>query len=142
MNPWVRILIGAAAAASLTAVVEWRVAPIAFVLVLLTFSPLARRKRLWFVGDVENEYSMISRRREEALRQLKDLEDDRLSGKLPQSDYERQRPSYLQTAKELTARLDEIQQRRAIARARIEADLDKAKSQAKSQAEKAGGNTE
>jgi hypothetical protein len=138
MNPWVRILIGAAAAASLTAVVEWRVAPIAFVLVLLTFSPLARRKRLWFVGDVETEYSMISRRREEALRQLKDLEDDRLSGKLPQSDYELQRPSYLQAAKELTARLDEIQQRRAIARARIEADLDKAKSQA----EQAGGNTE
>ena len=90
---------------------------------IITFSPFARRKRLWFVGDVEGEFSIVSRRREEALRALKDLEEDKLAGKLPQSEYERMRPAHLQAAKELTAQLDKIQERRAVARKRIEQDL-------------------
>jgi hypothetical protein len=123
LNAWPKILIGSAAAAALSAAAEWRIAPVVFVAAVITFSPLARRKRLWFVGDVESEYSIVSRRREEALRALKDLEDDKLSGKLPQADFERLRPGYLQTAKELTAQLDRINERRALARKRIEKDL-------------------
>jgi hypothetical protein len=123
LNAWPKILIGSLAAAALSAAVEWRVAPVAFVAAVITFSPLARRKRLWFVGDVESEYAIVSRRREEALRALKDLEDDKLAGKLPQADFERLRPGYLQTAKELTAQLDKINERRTNARKRIEKDL-------------------
>lgn len=123
MNAWPKILIGAFALAALSAAIEWRVAPVVFIAALITLTPLARRKRLWFVGDVESEYSIVARRREEALRALKDLEDDKLAGKLPQADFERLRPGYLQSAKELTAQLDLINERRAIARKRIEKDL-------------------
>ena len=129
MHSWLKVIIAASAAACLTAAADWRMSPIMFGLILLTFSPLARRKRLWFVGDVESEFSIIARRREEALRGLKDLEDDKLAGKLPPADYDRLRPAYLQTAKELTAQLDKIQERRAIARRRIDEDLARAKAQ-------------
>ena len=129
MQQWPKILIAAAAAACLTAVADWRISPLVFGLVLLTFSTLARRKRLWFVGDVESEFSIVARRREEALRALKDLEDDKLSGKLPQDDYDRLRPAYLQTAKELTAQLDKINERRVAARRRIDEDLARSKAQ-------------
>jgi hypothetical protein len=127
LNAWAKIVIGALAAASLTAAVDWRVAPVVFAAVLVTFSPLARRKRLWFVGDAESEYAIVSRRREEALRALKDIEEDRLAGKLPQAEFERVRPSYLQTAKDLTVQLDRINERRAAARKRIEDDLARSK---------------
>lgn len=129
MNPWPKILIGAFAAAALSAAIDWRVAPIVLVASVITFSPFARRKRLWFVGDVEGEFSIVSRRREEALRALKDLEEDKLAGKLPQSEYDRMRPGHLQAAKELTAQLDKIQERRAVARKRIEDDLARSKAQ-------------
>jgi hypothetical protein len=123
LNAWPKILIGAFAAAALSAAVDWRIAPVVFVAAVITFSPFARRKRLWFVGDVEGEYSIVARRREEALRALKDLEDDKLAGKLPQAEYERMRPGHLQAAKELTAQLDKINERRTLARKRIEKDL-------------------
>lgn len=126
---WLKILIAAGAAGTLTAAADWRVAPLVFGVVVLTFSPLARRKRLWFVGDVESEYSIISRRREEALRALKDLEDDKLAGKLPADDFERLRPAYLQSARELTTQLDKIQEKRAAARRRIDEDLARSQAQ-------------
>jgi hypothetical protein len=126
---WLKILIAAGAAGALTAAADWRVAPLVFGVVVLTFSPLARRKRLWFVGDVESEYSIISRRREEALRALKDLEDDKLAGKLPADDFERLRPAYLQSARELTTQLDKIQEKRAAARRRIDEDLARSQAQ-------------
>jgi len=129
MQGLMRVLLGATAAAALTAVADWRLSPLAFAIVLVTFSPMARRKRLWFVGDVESEYSIVSRRREEALRALKDLEDDKLSGKLPADDYDKLRPGYLRTAKELTAQLDTISERRNAARKRIEQDLARSKMQ-------------
>lgn len=129
MNGMMKILLGAAAAGILTAAADWRLAPIAFAVVLITFTPMARRKRLWFVGDVESEYAIISRRREESLRALKDLEDDKLAGKLPVDEYDRLRPAYLQTAKELTTQLDTITERRNAARKRIEQDLARLKTQ-------------
>jgi hypothetical protein len=129
LKAWPKILIGAMAASALVAAVDWRVAPVAFVAVVITFSPLSRRKRLWFVGDVESEFSIVARRREEALRALKDLEEDKLAGKLPVAEFDRLRPSYLQSAKELTVQLDRINERRAVARKRIDEDLARAKGQ-------------
>lgn len=130
MQRYLKILLASAALGTLTAAIDWRVAPLVFAVALITLCPLARRKRIWFVGDVESEYSIISRRREESLRALKDLEEDKLAGKLPVDEFNRLRPAYLQTAKELTAQLDRIQERRAVARQRIETDLDRSKSQA------------
>jgi hypothetical protein len=89
----------------------------------VTFSPLLRRRRIWFVGDVESDYADTLRKREEALRALKDLEEDLLSRKLSREDYERLRPRYLDLAKELTVKLDDAAQRRALARKRIEEQL-------------------
>ncbi|MCA8913660.1 MAG: hypothetical protein KDB82_18395 [Planctomycetes bacterium] len=129
MQIWLRILIGAAAAAAITAAADWRLSPLVFAIVLVMFSPLARRKRLWFVGDVESEYSIVARRREEALRALKDLEEDKLAGKLPVEQYEKMRPGYLQSAKELTAQLDKINERRSAARKRIDDDLARSRAQ-------------
>lgn len=129
MQAWLRILIGAAAAAAITAAADWRLAPVTFVVVIVVFSPLNRSRRLWFVGDVESEFSIVSRRREEALRALKDLEEDKLAGKLPTEEYERIRPGYLLTAKELTAQLDKIQVKRAAARKRIDQDLARSRAQ-------------
>ena len=129
MQGLMKVVLGATAAAVLTAAADWRLSPLAFAIILITFTPMARRKRLWFVGDVESEYSIISRRREEALRALKDLEDDKLAGKLPVDEYDRLRPGYLQTAKELTTKLDKITERRGAARKRIEQDLARSKTQ-------------
>ncbi|MCA8934913.1 MAG: hypothetical protein KDB68_01790 [Planctomycetes bacterium] len=129
MQAWLKVLIGAAAAATITAAGDWRLSPLVFALVVITFSPMVRRKRLWFVGDVESEYSIVARRREEALRALKDIEEDKLAGKLPASEYERIRPAYLEAAKDLTAKLDKIQERRAAARKRIDADLARSRTQ-------------
>lgn len=130
MNNWLKICIGSAAAALLVSAIDWRVGPVVFVVGLISFSPLARRKRLWFVGDVEGEYKIVARRREEALRTLKDLEDDRLAGKLPQEEYDRLRPGCLENAKRLTAQLDKVTERRDIARRRIEEDLAQSERQA------------
>jgi hypothetical protein len=102
---------------------NWKLVPLVLVLSLLTLSPMLRRKRIWFVGDIENEHQAITRRREEALRALKDLEEDFLAGKLERSEYEQLRPKYLGAAKELTTKLDEITERRQEARRRIEQDL-------------------
>lgn len=129
MQGMMKVLLAAASAAVLTAAADWRLSPLAFAIILITFTPMARRRRLWFVGDVESEYSIVARRREEALRALKDLEDDRLAGKLPQEEFDKLRPSYLQTAKELTTQLDKIQQVRAAARKRIDDDLARSKTQ-------------
>lgn len=123
MQNWLRILIGSGAAALLASAIDWRVGPLVFAVGVIAFSPLARRKRLWFVGDVEGEYKIISRRREEALRALKDLEDDKLAGKLPPEEYDKLRPNYLETAKRLTAQLDKVAEKRAVARRRIDEDL-------------------
>jgi hypothetical protein len=125
-----RLLLAAGALTAFSAAFDWRVAPLVLVVSLIVMWPLARRKRIWFVGDVEGEFKIVSRRREEALRALKDLEEDKLAGKLPPDEYNRLRPKYLETAKELTAQLDKIQERRAVARRRIEQDLDRSKSQA------------
>lgn len=130
MQSQIKILLAAGAVTALTAAFDWRVAPLVLAVSLIVLWPLARRKRIWFVGDVESEYSLVSRRREEALRALKDLEEDKLAGKLPPDEFDRLRPGYLKTAKELTAQLDKIQERRAIARRRIEQDLDRSKPRA------------
>jgi hypothetical protein len=103
--------------------VNWMLAPLVLVLCAITFTPLLRRRRIWFVGDVENEHRTVHRRREEALRALKDLEDDHISGKLDHTEYERLRPGYLAAARELTQRMDEVTARRQEARRRIEQDL-------------------
>jgi hypothetical protein len=123
---WMKILLAGAAAGAITAVVSVLLAPLVFALVVITLSPFARPKRLWFVGDVESEFRIVSRRREEALRALKDLEDDLLAGKASREESEQMRPALLQTAKDLTAQLDALQQRRAEARKKIEAELARA----------------
>jgi len=119
----VQVLLASGLLAIAGALVNWMLAPLVLALCLITLSPLLRRKRIWFVGDVENEHRSVTRRREEALRALKDLEDDHLAGKLERSEYDRLRPSYLAAAKDLTSKLDEITARRQEARRRIEQDL-------------------
>ncbi len=88
-------------------------------------SPLLRRRRIWFVGDVESELAIVTRQREEALRALRDLEDERLARKLTEADFNRLRPQYLERAKELTVKLDAVQAKLADARRRLDADLAK-----------------
>jgi hypothetical protein len=92
--------------------------------VLVTLTPLLRRRRLWFVGDIESELVVLTRQREEALRALKDLDDERLARKLSEADYERLKPEALARAKELTRAQDEAQRKLAAARAQVQADLD------------------
>jgi len=121
---WVRVVLASGAIAAAAAMFEPWLAPLAAVLALITLSPLARKRRIWFVGDVESEYAIVSRRREEALRALKDLEDDRGAGKISASEVERQRPVLLQQAKDVTAQLDAITQKRAAARKKIEQALE------------------
>ena len=89
----------------------------------ITFTPLLRRRRIWFVGDVESEFAHIVRQREDSLRALKDLEEERLSRKLSQDDFDRLRPMYLERAKDLTLKLDAAQEKLAQARKRIEQQL-------------------
>lgn len=85
----------------------------------LTFWPLRRKKRVWFVGDVESDLTEVTREREEALRALKDLEEDLLSHKLSRADYDRLRPQYLERAKELTVKFDATREKLEAARRRI-----------------------
>ena len=85
----------------------------------LTFWPLMRKKRVWFVGDVESDLTEVTREREEALRALKDLEEDLLSRKLSRADYDRLRPQYLERAKELTLKYDETREKLEVARKRV-----------------------
>lgn len=120
---WHLVLLGSAGAAALTAAASVLLAPFVFGMALLTLWPFARAKRLWFVGDVESEFRVISRRREEALRALKDVEEDLLAGKASREEVDRMRPELLQAARDLTAKLDALQQRRAEARRKIEAEL-------------------
>ncbi len=101
------------------------VAALALGALAIIATPLFRRKRIWFVGDVESELAIVTRQREEALRGLKDLEDERLARKLTEADYVRLRPQYLERAKELTLKLDAVQARLADARKKLEADLAK-----------------
>lgn len=89
----------------------------------LVFSPLLRKRRIWFVGDVENELVVLTRRREEALRALKDIEEERLSGKLSEDDFAELRPEYLEQAMQITRDLDARRERAAAARKRIEEEL-------------------
>jgi hypothetical protein len=127
MNPWVKVLLASGAATALTAAFNPVLAPLVLVLAVITLSPLARKKRLWFVGDVESEFRIVSRRREEALRALKDLEDDRLAGKTSREESESMRPALLKAAKDLTSQLDALQARRAEARRKIESEVARAK---------------
>jgi hypothetical protein len=85
----------------------------------ITFWPLRRLKRVWFVGDVESDLTVVIREREEALRALKDLEEDLLSRKLSRTDYDRLRPQYLERAKELTVKYDETREKLEAARKRV-----------------------
>ncbi|MDC1142763.1 hypothetical protein OAU50_06700 [Planctomycetota bacterium] len=98
-------------------------APPVIVMTALTLWPFRRAKRIWFVGDVESEYSIISRRREESLRALKDLEEEFMAGKIGREDYDKRRPAFLQTAKELTLKLDTAREQRKLAREKIEREL-------------------
>lgn len=117
---WLRVVLASGLGAAAAALFSPQLAPLAFVALLISLSPLARARRLWFVGDVESEFAMVSRRREEALRSLRDLEDDRLAGKISAAEFERQRPGLLQAAKDVTTDLDRISHKRAAARKRIE----------------------
>ncbi|MBK9976154.1 MAG: hypothetical protein IPP14_15385 [Planctomycetes bacterium] len=120
---WLRVLLASGLGAAAAALFAPALAPVAFIALLIALSPLARARRLWFVGDVESEYAIVSRRREEALRSLRDLEDDHLAGKISGAEFARQRPGLLQAAKEVTTDLDRIAQKRAAARKRIEEHL-------------------
>jgi hypothetical protein len=117
------VLAGSLAGAALAASLDWILAPVVLVVLLITLWPLTRRRRLWFVGDVESEHAILTRRREEALRSLKDLEDDHLAGKLSREEFAARRPELLEAAKTLTAELQRLQERRAAARRRIESEL-------------------
>ncbi|MBK8206430.1 MAG: hypothetical protein IPK87_06475 [Planctomycetes bacterium] len=117
------ILLASAACGALSAAFAPAIAPVVFVVVLITLSPFARAKRLWFVGDVESEYRIVSRRRAEALRAMKDLADDKLAGKVTAAEAASLRPAMLQAAKDLTTQLDRLQARRAEIRKKIEGEL-------------------
>ncbi len=98
-------------------------APVVVAMTLITLWPFARSKRIWFVGDVESEHTIISSRREESLRALKDLKEELLSGKLSRDEYEKRKPAFLKSAKELTVKLDKARAKRKIARDKIEREL-------------------
>ncbi|MCF6228338.1 MAG: hypothetical protein L3J82_06705 [Planctomycetes bacterium] len=98
-------------------------APVVVVMSLIALWPFARSKRIWFVGDVESEYTIIARRREESLRALKDLEEELLAGKLSRDEYDKRKPAFLKTAKELTVKLDTAREKRKVARDKIEREL-------------------
>ncbi len=117
------ILLAGAACGALSAAFAPAIAPVVFVVAVITLSPFARAKRLWFVGDVESEFRIVSRRRAEALRAMKDLDDDKLAGKVTQDEVASLRPALLQAAKDLTTQLDRLQTRRAAIRKKIEGEL-------------------
>lgn len=117
------VLAGTLALAALGAALDWRLAPLGAAMGAVTLSPLARKRRLWFVGDIESEYALALRRREEAMRALKDLDEDHEAGRIPVAEHARQRPALLQQARELTTLLEKSQQRRNEVRARLEREL-------------------
>ncbi|MCC7508161.1 MAG: hypothetical protein IT464_02150 [Planctomycetes bacterium] len=117
------ILLASAACGALSAAFVPAIAPVVFAVALITLSPFARAKRLWFVGDVESEFRIVSRRRAEALRAMKDLDDDKLAGKVTAAEAASLRPALLQAAKDLTTQLDRLQARRAEIRKKIEGEL-------------------
>jgi len=117
---WLPVGLASGLCAMLAALLNPWLAPVAALAVAIALSPLARKKRLWFVGDVESDLAVVSRRREEALRALKDLDDDRNSGKISQEAFERQRPILLDTARQVTAQFNQMQNKRNEARKRIE----------------------
>lgn len=94
--------------------------PVVCIMGLIVLWPLRRKKRIWFVGDVESEYAIISRRREESLRAMKDLEEEHMAGKVSKDEYDKRRPEYLETARDLTLKLDEAAERRKLARGKID----------------------
>jgi hypothetical protein len=116
----VRTVLAAGLFAAVAALFNAWLAPLAAVAAAIALSPLTRKKRAWFVGEVESEMSIVARRREEALRVLKDLEEDRHVGKISQVQFERQRPILLQVAKLATGEYDRVLQKRTEARKRIE----------------------
>ncbi|MBX3460314.1 MAG: hypothetical protein KF696_10205 [Planctomycetes bacterium] len=120
---WSMVILASCACAALSALAGLWLPPLVMLLALVTLSPLARPKRLWFVGDVESEHRIVARRRQEALRALKDLDEDRMAGKLTRDEVDRLRPGMLQAAKELTAQLDVLTEKQAAARRKIESEL-------------------
>jgi hypothetical protein len=116
----VRMVLAGGLFAAVAALFNAWLAPLAAVAAVIALSPLVRKKRAWFVGEVESEMSIIARRREESLRALKDLEEDRQVGKISQVQFESQRPVLLQAAKLATAEYDRVLQKRTEARKRIE----------------------
>jgi hypothetical protein len=94
----VRMVLAGGLFAAVAALFNAWLAPLAAVAAVISLSPLVRKKRAWFVGEVESEMSIIARRREESLRALKDLEEDRQVGKISQVQFESQRPVLLQAA--------------------------------------------
>lgn len=115
-----RLVLAAGLFGAVAALFNAWLAPLAAVAAFIALSPMARKKRVWFVGEVESEMAIVARRREEALRALKDLEEDRHVGKVSQVQFERQRPVLLQVAKQTTAEYDRVLQKRNEARKRIE----------------------
>lgn len=120
---WTIVILASCACATLSALLNVWLPPLVLALALLTLSPLARPRRLWFAGDIESEHRIVSRRRQEALRALKDVNDDRLAGKLTDAEADKLRPGLLQAAKDLTAQLDVLTERQAAARRKIENEL-------------------
>lgn len=120
---WLRVILAVAAGTCASGLLHVGLVPLAAIVLFILASPLARDRRVWFVGDVEGELAIVSRRREEALRALKDLEDDRHAGKITQELFEEQRPLLLEAAKQATREMDDVQQKRTAARKRIEESL-------------------
>jgi hypothetical protein len=119
-STWLRIGLAAGLFGAIAALFSVWLAPLAAMAVAISLSPFARTRRAWFVGEVESEMSIVARRREEALRALKDLEEDRQVRKISQAEFERQRPILLHVAKQATAEYDRVLQKRSEARKRIE----------------------
>ena len=123
MQRYVKLALAGGAAAAVAALFSIWLAPVVFLAVFVTGSSLVRDRRIWFVGDTETAISMLMRRREEALRAMKDLEDDRNCGKLSAEDLAKLRPRYLKAAKELTRELDAAREKQAEARKRVDRQL-------------------
>lgn len=121
----VKIVLLAVIAGAIGLLFEPILAPVFAVLVAWTVSPLVRKQRIWFVGEVENEHSVLFRRRQEALRMLKDLEDDRAAGKVSDSEFDAQRPEMMDDLRDLTRRLDELATKRKNARSKLDRELSK-----------------
>jgi len=135
MNPrLIKVAIAVGLVTIATALISLIAAPLMGIAMALILSPFAREKRIWFVGDVATEVSIIAKRREESLRALKDLEDERNRGKLSEEDFRALRPRYLETAKELTRQLDLANEYLAAARRRLDKELAEAAASAERRA--------